>query len=334
MDETSKESFFNKSTFNKKLKVILLLCVITIGIYVVLKREFVINKFFRYFSLADNEKHSSPESYKPKENNKLHLTSDLYKPEFIEEQKHYQIGHVIPWGGDVIYGVYDIFKTGNSWYYESYFEKNNEVITKKYAEAKFPIIINNKLAFIARNNNKEFVVFDGEEGKEYDRVDDLTSIGDKPLYSATKKESEGNLRVSVMVGDQEIKNYKDVEIDRLQVINNKIFYQVQGLDEKGLHTFNVYDGSVVEESSNAIAAIGSKEKAIYPVMKWDNKYQIVFGNYRSKEYDLKTNFCVGYSSPTFIYVVAGGKLAFVGRNNGKEFVVFDSKEKFTKVFLV
>ena len=43
-------------------------------------------------------------------------------------------------------------------------------IGKKYSEALYPTGINGKLAYVAKEGGKEFIVYDGKEGKRYDKV--------------------------------------------------------------------------------------------------------------------------------------------------------------------
>lgn len=257
-------------------------------------------------------------------------------PEFIEDEKHYQIGHIISWGDNIVYGVIDKIETDNhDWYYQQCFVMNGEEITKKYKEVKFPIIVNNKLAFIAAETTdgrkyKEFVVFDGVEGKRYDTVENLTSLGGRVLYSTINQ--NGNNRtdrtISIVADNKEIKTYSGyANISDFHVVDNKIFYKVIDFDEKTatLYCFYVYGDNISEKGIN----FGDSEgiiidgKLAYSLMK-DKKYQIIFDNYKSKEYDFNKNYPGGQSIGL---TNVNNKLAFIGRANGKEFVVFNGAEQ-------
>jgi hypothetical protein len=115
---------------------------------------------------------------------------------------------------------------------------------KEYDRVFSPVEVNNKLAYVAKDNaGNYFVVYDGVEGKKHSEyIRDLTGINGKLAYITT--DSDGKEFV-VYDGVESEKYYR---VNSLKEIQNKLFYSAMG-DRPG-DTILIYDGNVVPDKGD------------------------------------------------------------------------------------
>ncbi|MDP6670851.1 MAG: hypothetical protein QGI60_03475 [archaeon] len=166
-----------------------------------------------------------------------------------------------------------------------------------YDYVKCPYEVNGKLIYWATNEDKEFIVYGGEEQKKYDEVENFLGVNGKLAYVA----KEGRQQFVVYDGKEHEKYYQLIDQDRkapyfpdsynlyLTEINGRLVYSAIKKIEDADTTYN-YD---LEE-----------------------KIFIVYG-----EEEVGTEY-QDASSP----IEVNGKLAYVAKEEDKQFVVYDGKE--------
>lgn len=249
---------------------------------------------------------------------------------------------------------------GTEKYYMVY---DGKVIGKDYYTINRPFSLNNKLGYIASNNDKKNVlVYDGIEydGKVYDT--NLSNplpvdINGKLAYLASKDNEyfivydgkevskkyrnisqmasvDGKLAYAAitMTGIKNTKVSVSVVYDGNEIGKNyewvSILSDVNGkvayVATKNSKTFVVYDGKEIKNDYSQIKNLtGINGKLAYLASKNSKWVAVYDGVEISKEYD--EVFCM-YDSTYPCLLDVKGKAAYIGIKNKKYFVVYDGKE--------
>jgi hypothetical protein len=220
--------------------------------------------------------------------------------------------------GKIVYGAIDELEEGDKSGLNEYFVVDGAPITKKYKEVGMLRDINGKLAFIAQDgNNKYFVVYDGVEGKKYDDIRFLEKLDGRPVYCAANMISEGEAELLIIVGDQPIKTYNIkslFEVNNFEVIEGKIMYSIMTIDKDMKKKYIVAYGDEIYEGSDdvMISFYPIDDKVVKVMQPKKGKIQVSFGSFTSGVYDEPSEFGAA---------IINGRVAFVAKRNGKEFMV-------------
>ncbi len=190
---------------------------------------------------------------------------------------------------------------------------------KSYGSAGSPRSVGGRLAYVAQNKSKYFLVLDGAEGNKYDYVEPPVDVGGKPAYIATK----GTRKYAVYDGKEYGDGYDNVESFVAGIVGNLCF---AGLKDRKDHL--VCGGKEVGGGFNSIASPYAAEydgKLLYVGQNDSTKYVIYDGN-------LVGN---GYHDVVPPFVSINGKLTFMvedettqadGTKTEKYYIVYDGKE--------
>ena len=143
---------------------------------------------------------------------------------------------------------------------------------KSYGSAGSPRSVGGRLAYVAQNKSKYFLVLDGAEGNKYDYVEPPVDVGGTPAYIATK----GTRKYAVYDGKEYGDGYDNVESFVAGIVGNLCF---AGLKDRKDHL--VCGGKEVGGGFNSIASPYAAEydgKLLYVGQNDSTKYVIYDGN--------------------------------------------------------
>ena len=175
--------------------------------------------------------------------------------------------------------------------------------------------------YVASEGKKQFVVFDGKEGKRYDSVDefDMTPDGKHFAYVAMEGKPEQGGKSFVVLDGKEERKYH-LSYYPLFSLDGKHFAYV-AMDAspwQGGKSFVVLDGKESKKYNSVEGLVFSPDSKHFAYIAKEGKKQfVVFDGKEGKKYDFVVNPTFSHNSKHFAYVV---------RDGGKSFVVLDGKE--------
>jgi hypothetical protein len=206
---------------------------------------------------------------------------------------------------------------------KKYFVFLNESKSGPYDEAYYPAFSGDgsKFAYAAQNNGKEFVVVDGVEGKQYDRIGTaegynkniaIDETGSKIAYVA-----ERSGKYFVVVNGKEGKEYD--YISNLRILSGQRVNYRAKLGDKEL--FITDEGVQTRtETTQLTNPFGGKSTA--KLLKVGDKQVAVINGKESRPYDsLLVN-----SGRTFLFSRDDQKVAYIAKDMDNEFAVVNNIE--------
>ncbi|GEM_PF-6250689 len=183
---------------------------------------------------------------------------------------------------------------------------DGQEIGKQYANIMdFSLMdIGGQLSFIAYKENwKSPVVYWGgqELGGQYNHISVLTSINNLPAFVASNDQAQ----FIVYNGDEVIRMDKNQRIAILKEINHKIAYKIESLvtHEDGFGSYEgfiVYDGQEIgKEYRNVDDFIDVNGKLCFIARRTDGKWVVVYEGKESKPYDFITGLREINNKPAF-----------------------------------
>lgn len=188
-------------------------------------------------------------------------------------------------------------------------------VGKKYDWISGLLNVNGKLAYVAQDNNKMFVVFDGKEGKKYAAENIIMiNINGKLAYKVVLEEEKGQF---VVFDGKEGKKYGAVSL--LTDINGKLAYAA---NENGegfcIASYGkqliVFDGTEGKRYDFVCHPTNINGKLAYLASSEEQEF-VVFDGKEGKKYEEA-------GKP----INVGGKLAYRAYEHGERFVVFNGVE--------
>jgi len=198
-----------------------------------------------------------------------------------------------------------------------YFE--GKEIGREYESAGGPRSIGGKLAYVAQNKSRYFLVYDGVEGPRYDFIEPPIDVGGKPAYIA----SRGGRKYAVYDGKELGDKYDNLE-SFIANINGVLCFA----GKKDRRNYLVCNGREIGDSFDSVESPYAAEfdgKLLYIGVNGTMRYAIYDGKLMGE----------GYHSiyPPFNNV--NGKLAFLAEDEinssdgtlaEKYYIVYDGKE--------
>jgi len=180
------------------------------------------------------------------------------------------------------------------------------VIEEEYDSILRLIEVDDKPVYVAKANNKYFVVWEGEEGQRYEDIDYLSifEYNKKPTYKA-----DSGVSWRVISGVEEV-GRRYPHIGPLTEVNNKLTYSVQSRTGWMIIFGDEIVGTEYDYVHSPAEVNG---RLAYFALKDKNRF-VVYGDSKTKNYH-------GFSSqnpPTEI----NNSLAYIVRENEKEYLVY------------
>lgn len=182
-----------------------------------------------------------------------------------ELPSYMDVGNLKVIGGKIAYHA----RTENSSWFIVH---NGEEIGKEYDKAWFPHEVNNKLAFSAEKDEKEFIVYNGEEREEYSVVGQAAEVNGKLTYAATEGENWFEGECFIVYNGNEGKRYDT--ISQVGEVNGKLTY----LAEEDGERLIVYGDKKIGASYDSVSNFDEVKGQLVYRAEDEGKDLIVYNN--------------------------------------------------------